>query len=72
MTSPGSDPTTTIDDKFQRGLLWPFIEKNIAIFQCPNGFDMTPGSVTQGRTFQVSYGMNYVNGGPNGKNLPLQ
>ncbi|HYV37068.1 MAG TPA: H-X9-DG-CTERM domain-containing protein [Gemmataceae bacterium] len=30
---------------------------------------MTPGSATSGKAFQVSYGMNYVTGGPNGQTL---
>ncbi|MBI3409373.1 MAG: prepilin-type N-terminal cleavage/methylation domain-containing protein [Planctomycetes bacterium] len=66
---PGSDPCDVLDDSYPRGLLWPFIEKNQAIFKCPNGFDITPGSATFMKDFQVSYGMNYVTGGPNGKRL---
>jgi prepilin-type N-terminal cleavage/methylation domain-containing protein/prepilin-type processing-associated H-X9-DG protein len=66
---PGSDPTTTIDDNYPRGLLWPYIEQNQQIFKCPNGFDGTQGSPTFGKPFQVSYGMNYVTGGPNGRRL---
>jgi prepilin-type N-terminal cleavage/methylation domain-containing protein/prepilin-type processing-associated H-X9-DG protein len=58
---PDFDPT--------RALLWPFVEGNKQIFQCPDGFDITPGSATLGQPFQVSYGMNYVTGGPNGKRL---
>jgi prepilin-type N-terminal cleavage/methylation domain-containing protein/prepilin-type processing-associated H-X9-DG protein len=63
---PGSDPTTTLDDNYPRGLLWPFIEQNQKVFKCPLGFDIMVGSATYGREFQVSYGMNYVTGGPNG------
>jgi prepilin-type N-terminal cleavage/methylation domain-containing protein/prepilin-type processing-associated H-X9-DG protein len=48
---------------YPAGLLWPYIEGNQKIFKCPNGFDPT------GAQFQVSYGMNYVNGGPNGQTL---
>ncbi len=66
---PGSDPTKTIDDKYQRGLLWPFVEQSQKIFKCPDGIDTTKGSPTYGREFQVSYGMNYVTGGPNGQKL---
>jgi prepilin-type N-terminal cleavage/methylation domain-containing protein len=58
---PDFDPTTS--------LLWPFLEGNRKIFQCPDGVDNVPGSATYGQRFQVSYGMNYVTGGPNG--LPL-
>jgi prepilin-type N-terminal cleavage/methylation domain-containing protein/prepilin-type processing-associated H-X9-DG protein len=66
---PGSDPTRTLDDDYPRGLLWPFIEQNQQIFKCPLGFDMQAGSPTFGRSFQCSYGMNYVTGGPNGSKL---
>lgn len=49
---------------YPAGILWPFVEGNPNIFQCPNGIDPTTGM-----TYQCSYGMNYVNGGPNGKRL---
>jgi prepilin-type processing-associated H-X9-DG protein len=45
------------------------VEGNRKIFNCPDGFDTTPGSPTNGKAYQVSYGMNYVTGGPNGKRL---
>jgi prepilin-type processing-associated H-X9-DG protein/prepilin-type N-terminal cleavage/methylation domain-containing protein len=61
---PGSTPTHAIDDKFLKGFLWPYIEQNIKIFQCPNGIDLTTN-----QPYQVSYGMNYVTGGPNGLTL---
>jgi prepilin-type processing-associated H-X9-DG protein/prepilin-type N-terminal cleavage/methylation domain-containing protein len=67
---PGSNVTQPLDDNYPRGLLWPFIEQNQKIFKCPNGIDIQQGSTTIGREFQVSYGMNYVTGGPNGKRLP--
>jgi prepilin-type N-terminal cleavage/methylation domain-containing protein/prepilin-type processing-associated H-X9-DG protein len=47
-----------------RSLLWPFVEGNKNVFQCPDGFDPATGN-----TYQVSYGMNYVTGGPNGQPL---
>jgi prepilin-type N-terminal cleavage/methylation domain-containing protein/prepilin-type processing-associated H-X9-DG protein len=50
---------------YPAGLLWPFIEGNRKIFKCPNGVDPSPG----GGVYQVSYGMNYTNGGPNGRTL---
>lgn len=52
-----------------RSLLWPYVEGNRKVWQCPDGFDVTPGSPTQGKLYQVSYAMNYVTGGPNGKTL---
>jgi prepilin-type N-terminal cleavage/methylation domain-containing protein/prepilin-type processing-associated H-X9-DG protein len=59
--SAGFDPT--------RALLWRFMEGNAQIYKCPDGIDSTPGSATVGQQYQVSYGMNYVTGGPNG--LPI-
>jgi prepilin-type N-terminal cleavage/methylation domain-containing protein len=66
---PGSDVCTPIDDNYQRGIIWPYVEQNQKVFKCPDGIDYTPGSATFGKDFQVSYGMNYVTGGPNGKRL---
>lgn len=60
--SPGFDPT--------RALIWPYVEGNRKIFDCPDGIDQIPGSPTRGQRFQISYGMNYVTGGPNGLALP--
>jgi prepilin-type N-terminal cleavage/methylation domain-containing protein/prepilin-type processing-associated H-X9-DG protein len=65
----GSTPTQALDDNYPKGLLWPFVEMNQRIYKCPDGIDMTVGSATFGQEFQVSYGMNYVTGGPNGKTL---
>ncbi|MFO0810670.1 MAG: DUF1559 domain-containing protein [Gemmataceae bacterium] len=66
---PGSNVTQTVDDNYQRGTLWPYIEQNPKIFKCPQGQDIDPASATFGQIFQCSYGMNYVTGGPNGKRL---
>lgn len=60
---PNSDNTYN-NGGYPAGLLWPFIEQNQALFRCPKGQD--PAS---GQWFQVSYAMNYVNGGPNGRTL---
>jgi prepilin-type N-terminal cleavage/methylation domain-containing protein/prepilin-type processing-associated H-X9-DG protein len=66
---PGSTVTDPLNANYQRGTLWPFIEQNSKVFKCPDGIDNQAGSATQGRPFQVSYGMNYVTGGPNGLRL---
>src|SRR5262249_12219647 len=66
---PGSSPTPTVADNSPPALLWPSVEQNHRVFKCPDGIDLTPGSATFGQEFQVSYGMNYVTGGPNGKRL---
>jgi len=67
---PGSNVCKTVDDGFPRGILWPYIEQNSAIFSCPQGIDIDPRSATYGQKFQCSYGMNYVTNGPNGQKLP--
>jgi prepilin-type N-terminal cleavage/methylation domain-containing protein/prepilin-type processing-associated H-X9-DG protein len=66
---PGADPMRRLDDNYPRGLLFPFLEGNEKTFRCPDGIDTAPGSPTAGQPFQVSYGMNYVTGGPNGLRL---
>jgi prepilin-type N-terminal cleavage/methylation domain-containing protein/prepilin-type processing-associated H-X9-DG protein len=60
--SPNPDNTYN-NGGYPAGLLWPYIEGNQKIFKCPNGFNAS------GAAYQVSYGMNYINGGPNGKTL---
>jgi prepilin-type N-terminal cleavage/methylation domain-containing protein/prepilin-type processing-associated H-X9-DG protein len=52
-----------------RSLLWIYVESNPRVFHCPEGFDQMPGSPNRGKTLQVSYGMNYVVGGPNALSL---
>lgn len=61
--SPNADNSYS-NGGYPAGFLWPFIEGTLKTFQCPTGID--PAS---GRPYQCSYGMNYVNGGPKGKNL---
>jgi prepilin-type N-terminal cleavage/methylation domain-containing protein/prepilin-type processing-associated H-X9-DG protein len=61
--SPNADNTYS-NGGYPAGLLWPYIEQNQKTFKCPNGIDLATG-----QPFQCSYGMNYVNGGPNGKSL---
>jgi prepilin-type N-terminal cleavage/methylation domain-containing protein/prepilin-type processing-associated H-X9-DG protein len=64
---PTADPLPDFDPT--KALLWPYIEGNKKIFQCPDGIDIDPTSPTIGQRYQISYGMNYVTGGPNGRNL---
>jgi prepilin-type N-terminal cleavage/methylation domain-containing protein/prepilin-type processing-associated H-X9-DG protein len=61
--SPNEDNTYS-NGGYPAGFLWQFVEKNVKIFKCPNGFDFPSPD-----PFQCSYGMNYVSGGPNGKKL---
>jgi prepilin-type processing-associated H-X9-DG protein len=62
--SPNPDNTYS-NGGYPAGILWPFIEGNQKIFKCPNGIDI--GGT--GLEFQCSYGMNYTNGGPNGRRI---
>lgn len=65
--APTSPPLPDFEPS--RCLLWPYMEGQRKVFQCPNGIDLVVGSPTIGKTFQVSYGMNYVTGGPSGQRL---
>jgi prepilin-type N-terminal cleavage/methylation domain-containing protein/prepilin-type processing-associated H-X9-DG protein len=68
---PINDDNSYNNGGYPAGLLWPYIEQNIKIFQCPNGLDLTKGSATFGMPFQCSYAMNYVSGGPSGQRLQV-
>jgi prepilin-type N-terminal cleavage/methylation domain-containing protein/prepilin-type processing-associated H-X9-DG protein len=66
---PGTTPTQALANYAPTGILWPYVEKNINVFRCPEGLDIFPGSPTQGQPYQISYGMNAVQGGPSGLSL---
>lgn len=66
---PPATVTEAVRNDYPRGLLWPFIEQSQKMFKCPDGVDIDPASPTFGQSYQVSYGMNYVTGGPNGLRL---
>ncbi len=66
---PGTSPTHALPDYTPTGLIFPYVENNQKIFRCPDGYDVTPGSPTQGQQFQVGYAFNNVTGGPAGKPL---
>ncbi len=65
--APTATPLPDFDPS--RALLFRYVEGNQHMWQCPDGLDITPGSPTRGQWFQISYGMNYVTGGPNGRRL---
>lgn len=58
---PDYDPTQTT--------LWRYVEGNAKTFRCPNGFDRLQGSATYGQQLQLSYAINGVDSGPQGKSL---
>jgi prepilin-type N-terminal cleavage/methylation domain-containing protein/prepilin-type processing-associated H-X9-DG protein len=61
----GPNPDNTYrNGGYPAGLLWAYYEGDQKVFKCPKGIDPSTGA-----EYQVSYGMNYVNGGPNGKRL---
>ncbi len=66
---PGTTPTAALPGYVPSGLIFPFVENNRKTFQCPMGQDTIPGSPTRGQTFQVSYALNFVQGGPAGMRL---
>jgi prepilin-type N-terminal cleavage/methylation domain-containing protein/prepilin-type processing-associated H-X9-DG protein len=66
---PGTTVTQALPDYVPGGMLWPYVEGNRKAFLCPMGYDRTLGSPTQGQYYQVSYAINYVQGGPSGQTL---
>lgn len=66
---PGTDALTALPDYVPTGFLFPYVENNLKVFRCPEGFDRMPGSATYGKMLQVSYALNFSSSGPAG--LPL-
>jgi len=65
---PGTTPTQALPDQnFQHGPLAPLLENIVTAFQCPNGYDNTPGSPTYNQRYQISFAMNWVTNGPSGQ-----
>jgi prepilin-type processing-associated H-X9-DG protein len=62
--APAAPPSATFNET--TALIWHFVEGNRQVFNCPDGIDMTQGDPYAGQPYQVSYGMNYVTGGPSG------
>jgi prepilin-type N-terminal cleavage/methylation domain-containing protein/prepilin-type processing-associated H-X9-DG protein len=50
-------------------VIWPYVEGNPKVFQCPNGIDRVPGSKTQGLPLQLSYAIGSYTNGPSGARL---
>ncbi len=66
---PGTSPVQALPDYVAGGLIFPYVEGKPAIFKCPNGVDMFPGSPNRGKLLQISYALNAVTGGPAGERL---
>jgi prepilin-type N-terminal cleavage/methylation domain-containing protein/prepilin-type processing-associated H-X9-DG protein len=65
----GASLGAALPDYVPVGLIYPFMEKNIRLFHCPNGIDINPNSPTYGSPLQVSYAFNHVSGSPAGTPL---
>jgi prepilin-type N-terminal cleavage/methylation domain-containing protein/prepilin-type processing-associated H-X9-DG protein len=66
---PGATTTQPLPDYQPAGLLFPFVENNTRIFNCPLGTDRAPGSSTYGQPLQISYAFNNVQDTPAGVDL---
>jgi prepilin-type N-terminal cleavage/methylation domain-containing protein/prepilin-type processing-associated H-X9-DG protein len=66
---PPATPTQAARPDYPKGLIGPFVEQNQKVFQCPEGLELDSTNAAFGQAYQVSYGMNYVTGGPNGLTL---
>jgi prepilin-type N-terminal cleavage/methylation domain-containing protein/prepilin-type processing-associated H-X9-DG protein len=66
---PGTTATHALPDYNPNSLIYPYVENNRKVFQCPEGYDITPGSPSLGQQFQVSYAFNFTTGGPAGLRL---
>jgi prepilin-type N-terminal cleavage/methylation domain-containing protein/prepilin-type processing-associated H-X9-DG protein len=66
---PGTTPTLSLPDYQPGGMLWPYVEGNLQIFRCPEGYDQIPGSTTYGQPYQVSYAYSHISNGPAGMSL---
>jgi prepilin-type processing-associated H-X9-DG protein len=50
-------------------MLLPYVEQNVKVFTCPEGFNRVAGSSTKGDRFQLAYGYNGITDGPAGRRL---
>jgi prepilin-type processing-associated H-X9-DG protein len=66
---PPATPTHAARPNYPTGLLWPYIEQNQKVFQCPDGVETDTSQPNAGQPYQVSYAMSYVTGGPSGLRL---
>src|SRR5689334_17196562 len=48
---PGATVTQALPDYVPNSLIFPFVEGNTKMFRCPEGFDRTPGSPTNGQLY---------------------
>lgn len=64
---PGTTFTQSLgDENFEHGVLWSYMEESKKSFQCPDGLERRKDNPAFGQRYQVSYGYNFVSGGPGG------
>jgi prepilin-type N-terminal cleavage/methylation domain-containing protein/prepilin-type processing-associated H-X9-DG protein len=66
---PGATFTQALPDYQPTGLIWPYIEQNAKVFQCPLGIQQQPGAPDFGQRFQISYAWSNITLGPNALSL---
>ena len=66
---PGATITQALPDYRPTGLIWPYIEQNPKILQCPLGLQTQPGAVNFGMPFQISYAWSNITLGPDARSL---
>jgi prepilin-type processing-associated H-X9-DG protein len=67
---PGAGPAAPpLDDNYNRGLLWAYLESNPHVYRCPDGVDSRVDSPTAGKPLQCCFGMNATTEGPAGKRI---
>jgi prepilin-type N-terminal cleavage/methylation domain-containing protein/prepilin-type processing-associated H-X9-DG protein len=60
----GTTNTQALPDYKPTSLLFPFVENNKAVFNCPHGRNMIREAPNFGETLQIGYALNWVSGGP--------
>ena len=66
---PGTTLTHALPDYKPSGLIWPFLEQNPKILQCPLGIERLSNGPDRGQRFQISYGWSNVTLGPDARSL---
>jgi hypothetical protein len=62
---PGSTVADVAAGYTPAGMIFPYVGNDARVFRCPDGYDRTPGSPTEGQRFQVSYALVPQMGGRN-------
>jgi prepilin-type processing-associated H-X9-DG protein len=66
---PGAVRTRALPDYQRTGMLWPFLERNSKVLDCPFGKEVEKGDAYFGEKFQISYGWSSVSRGPDARTL---